>query len=58
MDSLFAVRTRKTVWRTLINRQPMEEILEERRRDLVLYGKKDEAGLEQLESVDRSRKYS
>ena len=56
MDSLFATSTSKTVWQTLIKRRPMEELLQERRQEFILHGKSEEAGLEQLELVDSTRK--
>ena len=34
----------------------MEELLQERRQEFILHGKSEEAGLEQLELVDSTRK--
>lgn len=58
MDRLFAMSTVKTVWRAMIERRTTEDIVAERRQEMVIYDKKEEAGLEQAEWVDSSRRGS
>lgn len=52
MDTLFFLSRSKTVWRSLVERRSTADILQERRQELVVYDKKEEARLEQVESVD------
>lgn len=52
MDALFALSTSRTVWRSVIQRRSTAEIIQERRHEVVIYDKKEEARLEQVESVD------
>lgn len=55
MDRLFAVSTAKTVWQSMVQRRPMEEVLAERRENTRIYNEKETA-LEQVESVDGTKR--
>ena len=52
MDALFSLSTSRTVWRSLVQRRSTADIVQERRQEIVIYDKKEEARLEQVESVD------
>lgn len=52
MDALFSLSTSRTVWRSLVQRRRTADIVQERRQEIVIYDKKEEARLEQVESVD------
>lgn len=56
MDRLFAISTVKTVWRAMNERRTTEEIVAERRQEMVIYDKKEEAHLEQAEWVNPDRR--
>lgn len=51
MDRLFAISTVKTVWRAMVQRRAIEDIVLERRQEMIIYDKKEEAGLEHAEWV-------
>lgn len=53
MDALFSLSTSRTVWRSLIQRRSTADIVQERRQETVIYDKKEEARLEQIESIDQ-----